>query len=204
MISRLRAQRLLLVCVTGLVAVAAAIGQPWTPGNESIGPPRASAHEVPETLTLTSGGQFVVWSWGLARVADALGDVAVAWKFQGVEQGWVSYVPAFGRTNYVLEDGDVLWIVSPTAQTIAFSTTTPPMANAPFAAMGSCDFVDGATAVAASTAQVVTTYSTGTAFYIGNDEWVTAAHVVARSGRIRFAYGDARSGGGGHRARRRG
>ena len=128
----------------------------------------------------------MVWSWGLARVADVLGDVTVAWKFQGVEQGWVRFAPAFGRTNYVLENGDLLWIVSPSAQTIAFGDATAPMGDLPPVATGPCDFVEGATVVAASTAQVVTPYGTGTAFYIGNDEWVTAAHVVVRGGQIRL------------------
>ncbi|MDE2752266.1 MAG: serine protease, partial [Gemmatimonadota bacterium] len=49
-----------------------------------------------------------------------------------------------------------------------------------------CDFVDGVARVTAATAQVVMREGTGTAFYVGNDEWVTAAHVVEAGGSIRL------------------
>ena len=49
-----------------------------------------------------------------------------------------------------------------------------------------CDFVDGVERVTAATAQVVMSDGAGTAFYIGNDEWVTAAHVVEGGGSIRL------------------
>lgn len=41
-----------------------------------------------------------------------------------------------------------------------------------------CSFTESAPAVAASVFQVLTGFGTGTAFYIGDDEFVTAAHVV--------------------------
>ena len=62
----------------------------------------------------------------------------------------------------------------------------PPLTTASPVEPGDCDFVDGAALVAAATAQVVTSGGTGTAFYIGDDEWVTAAHVVNGGGAVRL------------------
>jgi len=58
----------------------------------------------------------------------------------------------------------------------------PPAGDQP----ADCAFVDGVERVTAATAQVVMRNSAGTAFYIGNDEWVTAAHVVEAGGPIRL------------------
>ncbi len=49
-----------------------------------------------------------------------------------------------------------------------------------------CQFVDAAALVTAATAQVVTPGGAGTAFYIGDNEWVTAAHVVEGVGAVRL------------------
>ena len=50
----------------------------------------------------------------------------------------------------------------------------------------SCVLVDNLDAVMSATVQVQTTTGAGTAFYIGDDEWVTAAHVVDGGGSIRL------------------
>ena len=49
-----------------------------------------------------------------------------------------------------------------------------------------CAFIDGVARVTAATAQVVVRDGAGSAFYIGNDEWVTAAHVVGGGGSVRL------------------
>ena len=50
----------------------------------------------------------------------------------------------------------------------------------------SCVLADNLDAVMSATVQVQTTTRAGTAFYIGDDEWVTAAHVVEGGGSIRL------------------
>ena len=50
----------------------------------------------------------------------------------------------------------------------------------------SCVLADNLDAVMSATVQVQTTTGAGTAFYIGDDEWVTAAHVVDGVGSIRL------------------
>ena len=50
----------------------------------------------------------------------------------------------------------------------------------------SCVLADNLDAVMSATVQVQTTTGAGTAFYIGADEWVTAAHVVEGGGSIRL------------------
>ena len=50
----------------------------------------------------------------------------------------------------------------------------------------SCVLVDNLDAVMSATVQVQTTTGAGTAFYIGADEWLTAAHVVEGGGSIRL------------------
>ena len=54
------------------------------------------------------------------------------------------------------------------------------------AAQTSCNFINSVATVTAATFQVVTNDGSGTAFYIGNDEWLTAAHVVDRGGSIQL------------------
>ena len=49
-----------------------------------------------------------------------------------------------------------------------------------------CSFSESAPTVAASVFQVITDFGLGTAFYIGNDEFMTAAHVVGRVGTGQF------------------
>ncbi len=49
-----------------------------------------------------------------------------------------------------------------------------------------CSFSESAPTVAASVFQVITDFGLGTAFYIGNDEFVTAAHVVGGVGTGQF------------------
>ena len=61
----------------------------------------------------------------------------------------------------------------PTATPAAEPTEEPTPAPAP-----ACTFARATAAVIGSTAQVITTFGSGTAFYIGDGEWVTAAHVV--------------------------
>ena len=50
----------------------------------------------------------------------------------------------------------------------------------------SCVLADNLDAVMSATVQVQTTTGAGTAFYIGDDEWITAAHVVEGGGAIRL------------------
>ncbi len=54
------------------------------------------------------------------------------------------------------------------------------------AAQTSCNFINSVATVTAATFQVVTNDGSGTAFYIGNDEWLTAAHVVDGGGSIQL------------------
>ena len=56
----------------------------------------------------------------------------------------------------------------------------------PLTGEAGCAFVDGTALVVAATAQVVTSDGAGTAFYIGGDEWLTAAHVVDGRSSIRL------------------
>ncbi len=49
-----------------------------------------------------------------------------------------------------------------------------------------CNFTDATTTVFASTFQVITASGSGTAFYIGDGEFLTAAHVVDGGGRIQL------------------
>ena len=63
----------------------------------------------------------------------------------------------------------------------AAAAPTPTPSPAPSARGGNdetCDFADSAKKVVASTVKVTTSSSTGSAFYMGNGEFVTAGHVI--------------------------
>ncbi len=149
-----------------LLAVVVAIGQPG----------RAAAND-PTTYTLVdaAGSAFVSWQGGDATSAvfENVPNLDAVWKWQ--DDAWHAYVsdpeaPSRLKADYALSTGDVLFVVSSGPVTLTLGAEVPPV--------GDCAFVDGADLVLASTAQVETPDGTGTAFYIGDDEWITAAHVV--------------------------
>ena len=75
--------------------------------------------EVGDTvLDLIAGGQFVDATFS-GNAADVFGaQVTIAWKFLGVDGGWISFFVDLGVTDYAIAPGDVLWVVSPIDQSI--------------------------------------------------------------------------------------
>ena len=179
-----RLQQPLLVCAALLAAAAAAIGQPWPSPEGGIAPARAAAQA--ETVTLEEGAQSITWSLGPAQAADVFGSVTIAWLFKETEQEWLSFIPQIGRTNFRIQTGDLLWVVSPFAQTIGGGSPPSSVAQRIEALGSSCDFKQSVPTVFASVFEVVTDHWRGSAFYIGNDEFLTSAHVVADATSIRL------------------
>ena len=70
------------------------------------------------------------------------------------------------------------WLASSPLTIGAAALATPPAGTTPTAPRTSCVLTDTASRVEAATFQVQTTYGLGTAFYIGNGEWITNHHVV--------------------------
>ena len=62
--------------------------------------------------------------------------------------------------------------------------------NAGQPATASCDFKDHSSRVVSAVYQVRTSQGIGTAFYIGNDEWLTAAHVIEGESTVALYNGD--------------
>ncbi len=143
----------------------------------------AQAPPPPQTLAVEAGGQTILADF-TTTAAETFTTVTSVSLWDG--EAWsLVYRPGTGNTDFPIKPGSWLWIVSPGAQIITIAAPPPP--PGPDAApAASCAFVDGAARVAAATAQVLTPYGLGTAFYIGDEEWVTAAHVVADGGRIRL------------------
>ena len=76
------------------------------------------------------------------------------------------------------------------AAVFAFAATAgTARAQSPAPAPASCDFAQSVPVVFASTFQVVTDRGTGTAFHIGNGEFLTAAHVVDSASSIQLRHG---------------
>ena len=112
-------------------------------------------------------------------------------KWQG--GAWLSYVsdpamPSLLKADFSLSNGDTIFVVStgPVILTLGVAPDTPPADPPEQEQLADCAFVDGTARVTAATVQVITAAGTGTAFYVGNDEWVTAAHVVDGGGSIRL------------------
>ncbi len=74
------------------------------------------------TLTLRKGGNFYALPAGAPTTAARLfadTDVASVWKYNRATGAWdLAYLPDLGREDFAIAGGDVLWIVSPRAQTV--------------------------------------------------------------------------------------
>lgn len=92
-----------------------AIAVPLTPGHTA--PPLG-----PITLALRAGGGLYGVPAGTPTTAARLfggTDVVVVWKYDRATRAWsFAYAPAQDRNDFVIEALDVLWIVSPRAQTV--------------------------------------------------------------------------------------
>ena len=85
-------------------------------------PPLASAAADPITLHLRQGGDLLAVPAGTATTATALfggTDVVSAWRYNRETRRWdFPYLPANDRGGFPIAGGDVLWVVSPRAQTV--------------------------------------------------------------------------------------
>ncbi len=76
----------------------------------------------PITLDLRAGGDLVVVPAGMATTAaDLFGgtDVTRVWKYNRATRAWdLSYLPRLDRSGFPIASGDVLWVVTPRAQTV--------------------------------------------------------------------------------------
>ena len=169
-----RSPRAALIVAALLLALAAAIA---ASGRVAVAQPATY------TLADSAVSTFHTWQGGDATSAvfDGVPDLKIVWKWQ--DETWLPYVPHIEapsrlKTDYSLADGDTLYVISDGPVEITLGDTVPEAAD--------CEFVDGTALVLAATAQVVTPGGAGTAFYIGDDEWVTAAHVVEGGGSIRL------------------
>ena len=106
---RLRLAAVVLAALIALVA-AGTLSHAGDPG----GDPRV----VDGGIAVDAGGQFLFWGFGGGTTASFwFGSLTIAWLFDTEAQppAWVSYVPALGRTDFALNEGAVLWLVSPRA-----------------------------------------------------------------------------------------
>ena len=69
-------------------------------------------------LPVGAGGQFLFWSSGPSSASAWFNALTIAWLFNPDTVTWTSYVPPLGRTDFLLEDGAVLWLVSPIDQAL--------------------------------------------------------------------------------------
>lgn len=117
-------------------------------------------------------------------------DLPIGWAFeQGITGGVASGVFGFG-SNLSREEM-VLFLCRAVAPTVCAPSQEP---IAPGASTGSpkvCEFTDHVTRISEAVYQVHAGDSIGTAFYIGGEEWLTAAHVVERESSVTLRRGDA-------------
>ena len=111
-------------------------------------------------------------------------NIPIGWAYQQGITGGIS-TGVFGYGTSLSREEMVLFLCravapnvcapskSPLPSGVITSTTKTPPAKAV-----ACDFTDHANRVSKAVYQVHAEQGIGTAFYIGNDEWLTAAHVV--------------------------
>ena len=86
--------------------------------------PRLSVETIVSNLILVlrAGGDFVAVPAGAATTAaDLFGgtDVTRVWKYNRLTRAWdLSYRPRLGSGGFAIEPGDILWVVTPRAQTV--------------------------------------------------------------------------------------
>ena len=131
-------------------------------------------------IAIERGEQLIIWTLEETTAAAVFGSVTVACKRQNATD-WLCYIPAYQQTNFTIAPNDVLWVSSPLPHTITVGD-----APAPTSEGTGCNFTDATSTVFAATYQAITSTGSGTAFYIGNDEWLTAAHVVDDGGTIQL------------------
>ena len=101
--------------------------------------PLDAGDEPPDTIELQSGGQFLFWSAGDGfAAAELFATVTIVWLFNVAAISWTSFIPDLGLTNFTIEDGDILWVVSDGPQTIAFGEA----GNGPINGDGPIQLVD--------------------------------------------------------------
>jgi hypothetical protein len=88
----------------------------------------------PNVLSVPAGGGFFAWTYPATTASAVFGDLDVAWLW---DDGWVSFAPILGVTDFDLEFGAVLWLgtseaveieapmASRLTQTVVFQLATP-------------------------------------------------------------------------------
>jgi S1-C subfamily serine protease len=162
-------------------------------------PASADRGDITGSLPESGGVAAVMWGGGQVDdlvVAAAAGGCGVqsVWVFDaGAAIGYVVGAPQFVNFQFLglfpggeLTEGSILILTCDAIERAA----APPPADDPPPAVG-CDIASSARAVADSTALVETPWGTGSAFYIGGGEWITAAHVVFGSETVTLYVGGA-------------
>ena len=89
---------------------------------EGTPPPTPPSTAELNTLTLREGRDFVAVPAGVSTTAtDLFGstDVTIVWKYNRATRAWdLFYIPARNRNTFAITAGDLLWVVSPRAQTL--------------------------------------------------------------------------------------
>ena len=93
------------------------------------GTPASASDPGPITLILRAGGDFVAVPAGAATTAaDLFGgtEVTAVWQYNHTTRAWDrSYYPGPGLGGFAIAGGDVLWVVTPRAQTITDARPPP-------------------------------------------------------------------------------
>ena len=93
-------------------------------------PPVSDCGTLALLLALRQGGDFVAMPAGAnTTVVDLFGgtDVTIVWKYNRATRAWdLFYIPARNRNNFAITAEDLLWVVSPRAQTLTVEGTPPP------------------------------------------------------------------------------
>jgi len=116
---------------------------------------------------------------------DHWANAPIGWAYQegitgGISAGVFGYGATLSREEMVLFLCRAVApdICAPSQSPLPSSVTTTTTTTAPTKG-ADCDFPDHVARVSEAVYQVHAGQSLGTAFYIGNDEWLTAAHVVS-------------------------
>ena len=124
------------------------------------------------------------------RLAD--GRMEFALQERAADGSWAER--RLPQARFFPANADVGRWLSSSALTVSAAASRPtatPAAPAPPAA-GTCVLADSVERVVAATFQVQTASGSGTAFYIGNGEWITNHHVVETASRVWLVHGTTR------------
>ena len=93
-----------------------------TTGGDCFGPSGVGSKGL---LELEPEGQLVQWPFPEKQASEIFTALTIAWLFDSDSSSWTSFIPQLAITDFLVTEGDVLWLVSPNGEDIVVPLGLP-------------------------------------------------------------------------------